>query len=96
MLFNKYQSKLLQSMLDSIEAYRKGELPYYDLVYSLEGTLDAGEFKNEKMVEQWYSYWTPLEIWSATKVNNVTIEDVNQNLSDMELFLNRLLLEDDN
>ena len=49
MLFNKYQSKLLQSMLDSIEAYRKGELPYYDLVYSLEGTLDAGEFKNEKI-----------------------------------------------
>ena len=48
------------------------------------------------MVEQWYSYWTPLEIWSATKGNNVTIEDVNQNLSDMELFLNRLLLEDDN
>lgn len=96
MLFNEYQSKLWCRMLSFIRAFYNGELSYCDLVYSLEGALDAGEFENKRMIEQWYGYWTPLENWSAIKGNSVTVEDVNQNLSDMESFLERVLLESQN
>lgn len=94
MLFNEYQYKLWCKMLSFIRAFHNGELSYWDLVYSLEGALNAGEFKNEGIIEEWYDYWTPLENWSAIKGNNVTVEDVKQNLSDMESFFKRVLLED--
>lgn len=93
MLFNNNQSKLWHKILQSIEAFRKEEISYCDLVYSLEGTLDAGELKNEEIIKQWYDLWTPLEIWSATKGDRATIEDVDQRLSDMESFLKKVLLE---
>ena len=87
MLFNEHQSSLWNGMLKFIEDFRKGKLQYYDLVYELEGALDAGEFKNKNLVEQWYKFWVPLEILSAQKGNSVTIEEVNKYLSDMESFL---------
>lgn len=59
----------------------------------LEGALDAGKFNNEKIVKQWYDYWTPLENWSATKGNSVTVEEANSDLSDMVSFLKSILLE---
>ncbi len=51
MLFNKYQSKLWCRMLNFIRAFHNGELSYCDLVYSLGGAWDAGEFENERMIE---------------------------------------------
>lgn len=74
-------------MLKSIERYRKGELNYSDLIYGLEGSLDAGEYQDKGLIGQWYDYWTPLEILSATKGDSTTIEDVNKYLSEMEMFL---------
>ena len=74
-------------MLKSIEDFRKGKLQYYDLVYGLEGALDAGEFRDKNLIEQWYNFWTPLEILSAQKGNSVIIEEVNKYLLAMEAFL---------
>ncbi|HEX6982573.1 MAG TPA: hypothetical protein VF181_07410 [Balneolaceae bacterium] len=87
MLFNEHQSRLWRRMLKLIEDFRKGKLQYYDFVGELEGTLDAGEFQDKKLVEQWYDFWTPLESLRAQKGNNVTIEEVNKYLFDMEAFL---------
>lgn len=38
-------------MLNFIRAFHNGELSYCDLVYSLGGAWDAGEFENERMIE---------------------------------------------
>lgn len=87
MKFNEHQVKLWANMLYLIDKYRRGELYYSDLVYELEGCLDAGEFQDMELIGQWYEYWTPLEILSASKGDNVTIEDVNCRLMAMEIFI---------
>lgn len=87
MQFNKHQLRLWNSMIQSIEDFRKGKLQYYDFVGELEGALDAGEFQDKNLVELWYDFWTPLESLRAQKGNNVTIEEANKYLSDMEMFL---------
>jgi len=93
MLLNEHQLRLWDRMLQSIESFRKGELQYFNLVYDLEGALDAGEFKDEKLIKQWYDFWLPLELWNASILNSdvtgyvFNIEDVNQDISNMESFL---------
>jgi len=47
MIFNELQSKLWNNMLKALEDFRIGNIQYYDLVYELEGALDAGEFKEK-------------------------------------------------
>jgi len=81
-------------MIKSIESFRNGELNYYDFVGEIEGALDAGEYQNKELIIKWYDFWTPLEILRAEKGNNVTIEDANKYLSDMEYFLKSILFED--
>ncbi len=94
MLFNEHQLRLWDSMLRSIADFREGKIQYYDFVGALEGALDAGEFQNKHIIEQWYRYWTPLEILRAQKENSVTVEDANIYISDMESFLRSIPLED--
>jgi len=87
MEFNELQRRLWANMLKSTENYRKGELCYSDFIYGLEGALDAGEYQDKDLIEQWYNFWTPLEILYATKGDNTTIEDADKYLLEMELFL---------
>jgi hypothetical protein len=87
MEFNKLQKRFWANMIKSSESYRKGELCYNDFVYSLEGYLDAGEYRDKGLIEQWYNLWTPLEILSATKGNSATVEDAEKYLVEMESFL---------
>jgi hypothetical protein len=91
MQFKEHQNRLWRAMINLIEDFRKGSIQYTNLVYGLESALDAGEFKDKGMVDQWYDYWTPLEILSATKSDNTTIEDIGEDLLEMELFLKRKL-----
>lgn len=87
MEFNELQKRLWANMLRSTESYRKGELCYSDFVYGLEGSLDAGEYQDKELIEQWYNLWTPLEILSATKGDSITVEDADKYLLEMETFL---------
>lgn len=80
-------------MIQSIDDFRQGKLQYYNFVGELEGALDAGEFKNKNLVEQWYNFWTPLESLRAQKENSVTIEEVNKYLLEMDAFLRSRLNE---
>jgi hypothetical protein len=87
MKFNEHQNRVWHSMNSTIEDFRKGKISFTALVYGLEGSLDAGEFKNETLVGEWYDYWTPLEILSATKGDSTTVEDADKYLLEMEIFL---------
>jgi hypothetical protein len=95
MLLNQLQLKLLNSMISTIEDFRKERIQYSTLVCGLEGALDAGDFKNETFVRQWYDYWTPLEILNARKGDSTTIEDIGEYLLAMEIFLRSVLLNSD-
>lgn len=88
MQLNKHQNRLWRTMIDVIKDFRKGKIKFSDAVSKLEGALDAGEFKNEILIRQWYDYWTPLEILNATKGDTTTVEDADKYLLAMELFLN--------
>ncbi len=50
MTFSEQQLRLWHTMISIIEDFRKGESQYCDLVYELEGALDAGNFKDMKRV----------------------------------------------
>ncbi len=91
-MFNEHQSRLWRRMLKFIEDFREGKMQYFNLVYELEGALDAGEFKDKELIEKWYDFWMPFEILYATKGNSVTLEDVRQDLLDMESFLKSIPL----
>jgi len=91
MEFNELQSRLWNNMLKTIEDFRNGKIQYYDLVYELEGALDAGEFRDKELIKRWYDHWTPLEILSAKKGNNSTIDDANEYLVVMEEYLRKML-----
>lgn len=96
MEFSEYQTKLWADMLKSITRYKKGDLGYSEFVYGLEGYIDAGEYHDKELIGQWYEYWTPLEILSATKGDSTTLEDANKYLSEMEKFLkSRLSFQED-
>ena len=96
MVFNKVQSRLWIKMIVAIEDFRKGKIQYHDLVYELEGALDAGEFKDKNLIEQWYNLWTSLEILCAQKGNNATIDEANKYLLAMEDFLRKNALKEKN
>lgn len=87
MEFNKLQKKLWIKMLKSIESYRSGTLLFSDFIYGLEGYLDAGEFQDENLILQWYNYWTPLEIFYSTNVDDKAIEEIDKYLTEMESFI---------
>ena len=98
MQFNQHQARLWSSMLKFIKDFREGKLTYSDLIGKLEGTLYAGEFKDEELIEKWYELWGKLELWNAAILNSdvtgyiFNIEDVNQDLTNMELFLKKILI----
>lgn len=60
---NEHQHRLWQSMIDLIDSYLIDEnQDFYEIVGKLEGVLDASEIKDSNLINQWYDYWTPLEI----------------------------------
>lgn len=88
---NEHQLRLLRDMLQLLDQFRRGRLKYYDLVGALEGTLDAGEFRDKDFVERWYDLWTPLESARAQRGNSVCAEDVENYVSDMEVYVKGVL-----
>jgi hypothetical protein len=91
MIFNEIQLKLWSEMIQNIKSFRRGNIQYSDLVYELEGALDAGEYKDVSLNKEWFKYWIPLEILSAQKGNNTTICEADKNLQAMENFLQKKL-----
>lgn len=83
-----HQKRLWQSMIDSIQLYLDGQTEdFYNLVGKLEGTLDAADIKDDALINQWYNYWTPLEIRRAVDGNNIDKQKVEKELIEMKEFL---------
>ncbi len=84
---NEHQYRLWLNMLEMIEDYRKGAVSFPQLVGQLEGALDAGEFRDERLVEQFYDFWQALEITNAVRGNAVTYQEVMEDVEAMQRFL---------
>lgn len=83
-----HQKRLWQSMIDLIQSYLNGETnDFYDLVGKLEGALDAADIKDEKLVNEWYDFWTSLETRRAVQGNNIDKEKAIKELMMMKEFL---------
>ena len=78
-------------MLQNIQDYRDGIIPYKEMVSKLEGSFEASEFKDENITKRWYDYWTPLEIESATGRMDNNICLVGSCLDDMTHFIKSVL-----
>jgi hypothetical protein len=93
--FNEHQLRLWRRMICSIKDFQQGELSYIELICALEGSLQAGEFKDRDLIEKWYGFWTPLEIEHALKGNDVTRDDVENDLSAMQQYLESIIDRDE-
>lgn len=85
---SEHQQRLWQKMIDSIQDYldRKNE-NFYELVGSLEGALDTSEITDPILLNQWYDFWTPLEIRRAIEGNNINRQKADEELIKMRDFL---------
>lgn len=88
MKMTEHQQRLWQTMIDLIQSYLEGKTEdFYGLVGKLEGALDASEIKDNTLINQWYDFWTPLEIRRAVEGNNVDKEKAIRELKNMKSFL---------
>ena len=84
---NEHQHCLWLRMLEMVESYRQRAISFPQLVGELQGALDAGEFRDQALVEQFYDLWQPLEITNAVKGTNATHEEVSRDVEAMQNFL---------
>ncbi len=84
---NEHQLHLWKKMISIIENYQIGKISYNDMVGELEGTLDAGEFNDQELIEKWYDLWTPLEIERAKDERTIKKTEIKQYIKAMKAFL---------
>lgn len=82
-----YQVNLLHEMLRSIQDFKNGQILFSNLTDSLQGTFYAIEFQNESLINQWHDKWNPLEILSAVKGDDVSLNEVQRDLIALEIFI---------
>lgn len=83
-----HQKRILKSMINEIQNYLDGKNEdFYGLVGRLEGALDAADIKNDPLINQWYDFWTPLEIRRSIEGNDVNKQKAINELIKMKLFL---------
>jgi hypothetical protein len=88
MKMTDHQRRLWKSMIDEIQHYLNGETEdFYGLVGKLEGALDAADIKNDQLINQWYDFWTPLEIRRSIEGNDVDKQKAINELINMKNFL---------
>jgi hypothetical protein len=92
---NEHQRRLWRSMISLIQSYLNGKTDdFYGIVGELEGALDASEIKDVELINQWYDFWTPLEIRRAVEGNKVDKMQCSEDLENMKRFLLKNLCDD--
>lgn len=86
-----HQRRLWIRMIDLIEKYREEEVRFSRLVSKLERTMDAIAPESQELVEQWYDLWQPLEIQNAVEGDEVSRDQVSEELEKLESFVRKIL-----
>jgi hypothetical protein len=75
-------------MIDAIQNYLDGKNEdFFGLVGKLEGALDASGIEDDILINQWYDFWTPLEIRRSIEGSNVNKQKAIEELTKMNKFL---------
>jgi len=90
---NEVQKRIWKTMISSLDAYRLDRTGFYKMVGDLEGGLDAGEFRDEKLIRDFYDVWGNLEIARAIDGDAVPYAEVDDHLDAMQRFLREKLAE---
>lgn len=85
---NEHQQRLWQNMIDLIQSYINNEAEdFYCIIGKLEGALDASEIKDANLINEWYNFWTPLEIRRVVEGNDLDRIKALKELMAMQNFL---------
>lgn len=85
---NEHQHRLWETMINLIDEYLNNEnQDFYALVGKLEGALDASEIKDNNLIQQWYDFWTPLEIRRAVEGNKINKNKAMEELKTLKEFI---------
>ena len=92
MKFNEHQLSLWKSMIKLIDEYSENKVTFNYLVPSLEGLLDNSEIKDKDIINEWYDFWTPLEMINAETEMSVSDKEKEKATREMKKFLLRKLI----
>jgi hypothetical protein len=84
---NEVQKRIWQRMISSLDAYQLSRTGFDKMVGDLEGGLDAGEFRDEKLIRDFYDAWENLEIARAIDGDAVPYAEVADDVVAMDRFL---------
>ena len=97
----EHQSRLLCDMLEAMDTFRMGGMSFGQMVGSLEGALDAGEFRDRDFIRTWYELWSPLEVIHAVRryemstrersTDAVAPDEVEADLAALEAYITHAL-----
>jgi hypothetical protein len=90
---NAHQRRLWERMITVIDEYKVKGTGFSTMVGELEGNLDAGEFRDQALVDEWYRHWTDLEVIRATAGDSAGFRDVSEAVETMQQFLRDRLVE---
>jgi polysaccharide pyruvyl transferase WcaK-like protein len=90
---NAHQQRLWERMITVIDEYKAKRTGFSTMVGELEGSLDAGEFRDQALVDEWYRHWTDLEVIRATAGDSAGYTDVSEAVETMQQFLRDKLVE---
>ena len=68
-MLNEYDARQLNIMMAKINAYQNGKLHIHDLIYDLEGLLNALTDIDENWKEEFKSFWQDLEVCYAVALD---------------------------
>ena len=74
-------------MISSLDAYRSTRTGFDKMVGDLEGSLDAGEFRDQTLIRDFYDAWEDLEIARALDGDGVRYAEVVDSVDAMQRFL---------
>src|SRR5437867_10599738 len=84
---NDHQKLISKRMISSLDAYRSSRTGFYKMVGDLEGGLDAGEFRDQTLIREFYDLWGELEIARALDGDAVPFAEVDDEVDAMQRFL---------
>lgn len=94
MLFSDYQKRLWLRMIKCIDDYLQSKTTnFFSTVGELEAALDASEITDKLIINDFYTFWTPLEVRRALNGNDVNLEEVKNELIEMKNFLLKIKAE---
>ena len=84
-----FQVKMWKKMIQWVQDFEHGKLPFHRLVGNLEWALDSSRIQDQELSRSWYEYWTPLEEFELEKSSELEVDyaEIQPAVGTMKTFL---------